>query len=204
MSFVGTLRPLVKGNVTRPDRWPAVLLAAGFLATSTAVFALVSALGAGLLGPWRSHPVSWVAAAVALGLFLLADARLRTPMWRRQTPKRFLYRYGDRRAALFWGLDAGLVGTTFRVTSLSWAALCLTLLGLVPWWAGVVYALGFALPELAFDLVVPRRRVPAGESDPEPTWVILGLLRARRVVRPVGLTMLASAGVWSVVMALAG
>jgi hypothetical protein len=197
----------VKGNVSRPDRWPAVLLAGGFLVSATAVFALASAFGAALLGSWRTQPATWLAAAGLLGLLLLADAELfglRTPMWRRQTPKWFMYRFGDRRSALFWGLDAGLVGTTFRVTSLSWAALVLTLLGPLPWWAGIVYALGFVLPELIFDLAVPRRRVPDGTPDPEPTWVLAGLLRVRPFMRGVGVTLLGSAGLWLVVMALAG
>ena len=60
------------------------------------------------------------------------------PPWRRQTPKSFEPRYGVSRAALLWGLDAGLVVTTIWVTSLSWAALAVTFLELVPWWSGLV------------------------------------------------------------------
>ncbi|MEU6035896.1 hypothetical protein ABZ801_10840 [Actinomadura sp. NPDC047616] len=95
---------------------------------------------------------------------------LRTPMLRRQTPQQYFFRYGAARGALLWGLDTGLVVTTFRVTSLTWASLTVTLLGLVPWWAGIAYAAGFVLPSAVFVLVVPRSSDP--ENAPEPVWLM--------------------------------
>jgi hypothetical protein len=208
VSFIGSLRPLVKGNSTaRPDRWPALLLATGFALTATATFAAVWALGAGLLGPLRSSAPVLLAAVVMLAVLLAADLGLfglRTPMWRRQTPKWFLYRYGDRTSALLWGLDAGLVTTTFRVTSLSWAALTLTFVGLLPWWAGALYAAGFVIPELTADLLIPRRTDPTGVTDPEPAWLIDTLLRARPAIRPVGVAILAAAASWAGLLAWKG
>lgn len=194
-------------SVTRPDRWPAVLLALGFTAASVAMFAAAWAVGAGLLGQWRSHPVVWAAAGVVLAVLLVADLGwfgLRTPMWHRQTPKWFMYKFTNRISALLWGIDAGLVFTTIRVTSLSWAALALTLLGLLPWWTGAVYALAFVIPELFFDLVVPRRTDPTGRTDPEPTWVVGLLLRMRPTLRPIGLAALAGTLVWTVAVAVVG
>ncbi|QKW34523.1 hypothetical protein HUT06_11205 [Actinomadura sp. NAK00032] len=117
-----------------------------------------------------------VAQLVAAGVLLACVAvdsgvfGLRTPMWRRQTPQQYFYRLGPTRGAFLWGLDTGLVVTTFRVTSLTWAALAVTLLGLVPWWAGVAYAAGFVLPSAVFVLLVPPRSDPLG--PPEPVWLL--------------------------------
>src|SRR6266536_3062615 len=110
----------------------------------------------------------WLLAAAVLAVLLVVDTGafgLRAPSWRRQTPKRLLYQLGSSRAAFLWGLDAGLVVTTFRVTSLSWAALTVTLLGLVPWWVGIAYALGFTVPLGMMMLAVPKRVDPTGATD---------------------------------------
>jgi cytochrome c biogenesis protein CcdA len=194
----------VKGDpTTRPDRWPALLLAAGFTLTATATFAGVWALGAGLLGQWRSSPAVWLAATAVLAVLLAADTGLfglRTPMWRRQTPKWFMFRFSNRMSAFLWGIDAGLVGTTFRVTSLSWAALTLTFAGMLPWWAGALYAAGFAIPELTAMLVVPRRSGQAGAVTVEPTWLVDRLHRILPTMRPVGQAVLVAAGAWTILL----
>jgi hypothetical protein len=174
---------------------PALLLGLGFATSSTAFFAAAWALGAGLLGPWRNSAVAWAVAAAFLLVLFLCDLKLfglRTAMWRRQTPKWFIYRFGNRRSALFWGLDAGLVVTTFRITSLSWAALALTFVGLLPWWIGLVYAAGFVIPELTFDLILPRRTDPTGATDPEPGWAVDVLNQALPAVRRAGQGVLAA------------
>lgn len=195
----------MKGNsLLRPDPLPAVLLALGYTLSSVAVFAAVWSLGAGLLGPWLTGSPAWVAVGCVLVVLILAEIEafgLRTPMWRRQTPKWFMYRFGNRTTALFWGLDTGLVITTFRVTSLSWAALTLTFFGVVPWWAGAAYALGFVVPELIADLLIPRRRDPTGRTDPEPAWILDALRRVKPLLRPMALTMLVAATGWSAFMA---
>jgi hypothetical protein len=182
----------VKGNASDdepPDRRPAALLALGFTVSAVAVHAVLWQLGAWLLGDARSSPRTWLIGAVVLGLLLALDARRARrpgaigPSWNRQTPKRLVWDYGSARAALLWGLDAGLVVTTYRVTSLSWAALVVAFLGLVPWWSGVAYAAGFAVPILAALLLVPTRTDPTGETDPEPVWLMDRLMDARAALK---------------------
>jgi hypothetical protein len=198
----------VKGNSTAPpEHRPALLLALGFTASSVTTYAAASALGTALLGEARSSRWVVLAAAGILAMLLVLDSGvlgLRTPMWRRQTPKWFMHRFGAGTSAMLWGLDAGLVVTTFRVTSLSWGALTLTLLGLAPWWVGGVYALAFVIPELVLDLVVPARRDPSGATDPEPIWLMERLFNLRPALRPVGMIGLLTASVWATVMAAVG
>lgn len=67
---------------------------------------------------------------------------------RRQTPKSV--GHDPRRpwwvTPTVWGADTGLIWTTFRVSSTSWALLAAAVLGLAPPWAGVVYGVAFAVP----------------------------------------------------------
>ena len=202
----------MKGNSSsqRPERRPATLLVLGFTFSAVVVYAGVWLAGELVLGPWRASPSRSAVAAGLLALLLCVDAvRARRPgatgpSWRRQTPKRFEYRYGSARAALLWGLDAGLVFTTFRVTSLSWAALTLTLCGLVPWWAGAAYALGFAVPILVLIAAVPRRADPTGRTDPEPVWLTDRLLASRGGLKVAALMVLAAACLSCVGLAMQG
>jgi hypothetical protein len=207
VAFIGAIRPLVKGNSTAPpEHRPALLLALGFTISSVTIYAAASALGTALLGDARSSRSAMLAAAGILAVLLLLDAGvlgLRTPMWRRQTPKWFMHQFGPGTSALLWGLDAGLVVTTFRVTSLSWGALTVTLLGLAPWWVGAAYALAFVIPELVLDLVVPVRRDPSGTTDPEPIWLMERLFHLRPALRSVGIIGLLTATAWATVMAAA-
>lgn len=202
------IRPLVKGTAAADrDRWPAILLAVGFTISAVAMYGAVWSLGAALLGDRRTSQATLVVAAVVLVALVAADTGrfgLRTFMWQRQTPRWFVYKYGERKAALFWGLDAGLVFTTFRVTSLSWAGLILTLVGLLPWWVGAVYAFGFVVPELVFNLLLPRRVDPTGASDPEPNWAVDALINARATLRPVGILALSAGAGWAVFAAALG
>jgi hypothetical protein len=127
--------------------------AVAFAASSFAVFGLAGAIG---LTAARVLPVTAkdAAACAALSVALLIDAHsLWKKRWcpvtlRRQTPKDILHRLGARRAAIAWGLDTGLVFTTYRVSFLSWALLGLAVLGVTPWWAGLGYAAGFLVPLL--------------------------------------------------------
>lgn len=193
----------MKGNSTEAlnERGPVLLLALGFTVSAVTVYALLSLVGSALLGDWRGGRGAWLLGGSVLGALFAVDLVRRNvpgavgPSWGRQTPKSYLDRYRTEVAAVLWGLDAGLVVTTFRITSLSWGALVLAILGLVPWWAGVAYALGFALPLVVATLVVPRRTDPTGRTDPEPAWVIDGLFRATRRVPIVALTMIAGASV---------
>ncbi|MFI5268453.1 MAG: hypothetical protein ACHQ7M_13860, partial [Chloroflexota bacterium] len=89
-------------------------------------YGIVYLFGEGILGGTRSGTGARLAAAVVLIACAIVDTGvfgLRTPTWRRQTPRDLFYRFGASKGALLWGLDAGLVFTTFRVTSMSWASL---------------------------------------------------------------------------------
>jgi hypothetical protein len=209
VSFVGQIRPLVKGReIVRRDPIPALLLVIGFSLSSFAVFWVVWMAGAiALRDAHAGSRLVWSAAAAFLAIFLLIDTgilRFGTPMWRRQTPKWFMYRYSDRVSALLWGVDSGLVVTTFRVTSLSWAALSLTFLGIAPWWAGVIYTAGFGVPQLVVNLVLPRRTGASRDVDPEPGWVMDGLMRWRQGAWRAGVATLAVGATAATLAALLG
>ena len=176
MSFIGYLRPLVQGRATNepPLRRPVATLAAGFTASALIVTAIVHGLGAVLVGGLRLSLGVRIAIACVflLGFALLDSGKLPigTPMWRRQTPQRLFYMFGATKGALLWGIDTGLMFTTFRVTSLTWVTLALAFLGLLPWWAGIAYAAGFVVPAAILILLVPART----DSAPgmEVHWVM--------------------------------
>ena len=125
--------------------------AVAFIMSSFAVFALAGALGALTSRALPAAP-RLAAVCVVLGAALALDGySLQRKTWcpvtaRRQTPKSIQYQYGMRRATVAWGLDTGLVFTTYRMSSISWALLTLGLLGTTPWWAGLGYAAGFLIP----------------------------------------------------------
>lgn len=199
MSFIGYLRPLVKGR-SSPElafRRPIGLLALGFAASALAVFALVSVSGGVLLGRLRGTPAPALVAAALLAVLALVDTGafgLHTPMWRRQTPRNHFVRFGPSTGALLWGLDTGLVVTTFRVTSLSWAALALTAFGFMPWWTGLLYAIGFTLPAAALVLAVPARPW-SEEGIQDPVWLQYRLMALEPAVRRIALLALLAAAV---------
>lgn len=72
--------------------------------------------------------------------------------WRRQTPRGLLRGHHPVLVATLWGIDTGLVVTTFRVAAVSWGALMLAGLNLSPTWIGVAYALGFLVPFIVLTL----------------------------------------------------
>jgi hypothetical protein len=188
----------VKGNLLGelPDRRPALLLVLGFTLSALGIYGTIWLAGARLFGSSETHLEMWFAGGiVTLALFALDLLRTRAgcplgPSWHRQTPKRYMDHHRATTAAFIWGLDTGLVFTTFRVSSLSWAALAVTALGLVPWWAGAVYALGFCAPLLVATLAVPARTDPTGKTDPEPTWLVQHLFDATDALRVSALCML--------------
>lgn len=206
-------RPLVKGIPTgdAPDRRPVLLLALGFAISAMALYAVLGTAGAAAVERLPLDGRQWLlAAAVMAALFVVDLIRIRAPFalgpsWRRQTPQRYTYRYGERLAAFLWGLDTGLVFTTFRVTSLSWAALAVTALGLVPWWAGMAYAFGFAAPLLVAVLAIPNRPGPDGtERSPEPLWLVNRLHRSGQLLRLPAFGLLAAGTIGSVLVATTG
>jgi hypothetical protein len=128
-----------------------VRFAVAFAASSFLVFALAGAIGqtAKQLLP---SLVQAMALFVILSAAILLDLySLRRKTWcpitpHRQTPKMIRHTFGERRAALAWGADTGLVFTTYRMSSISWAVLSLDLLGIAPWWVGLGYSAGFLVP----------------------------------------------------------
>ena len=175
---------------------PVVLLVSGFLVSSLTVFALAYLLGGALRVEAVDADVRAAVAGVLCLLLLGSDVRVlrgRRP-WApgpsRQTPKAYSVR-GIRSAALLWGLDTGLAVTTFRVVTLTWAALAFAALHLGPWWTGLAYGPGFALP-LAATILGPRPR-PSGGGDGEPLWLPRLLARLRRPVRVGAVLVLVSA-----------
>jgi len=143
--------------------------AAAFAMSSFAIFGVAGMLGAAAK---TAIPVK-AQAILSLGVLscalILDFYGLKQKSWcvlslRRQTPKRVLRDFGARRAALAWGLDAGLVFTTFRMSSLSWALLALAILGVAPSWVGLGYAAGFLLPFLLASVLSgtwPAAEAPA-------------------------------------------
>jgi hypothetical protein len=152
VSFLGTLS-LVKDEAWAPYRRRMALFAVTFTASACAIFGVVSGVG------YPAHVLLPVPARLVLVLAVLASAlvldavslrrKAMCPLTaRRQTPRAIYYDQGANRAAILWGLDAGLVFTTFRMSAISWALLLLGLLGSAPWWTGLGYAAGFVVPFL--------------------------------------------------------
>lgn len=177
-------------------RWPVVTLAVGFATSSLLVTFFVHQIGQFFfavtrLGPTPKH----VLALTALGACFLMNGerfRLATPMWKRQAPQRLFYMFGPIRGAFLWGLDTGLMVTTFRITSLTWATLSLCLLGLIPWWSGTAYAVGFIVPTTVAVLLIPPRSAPKFQ---EPTWLLGRISQYVGVVYMLAFVALASAAV---------
>lgn len=143
---------LVKGQPLRPQLSLTSRFVVGFFFSATVTFAVVRALGDALPSSLSATDRTDLAAFLFLAsvAFDFADVvRRRTYSllsWPRQTPRRIATNFGIGRAALAWGLDAGLGFSTYRVTSVYWLVIGFALLGLAPWWIGAVYALAFLTP----------------------------------------------------------
>ncbi|MEV6930714.1 hypothetical protein AB0M46_40360 [Dactylosporangium sp. NPDC051485] len=199
MSFVGMLRPLAVGDLSRPPGQgglaltarfrgagvPTAALCGGFLFSATLVFGVAAFAGRALGVTLLPQPVRLAAAlacfAALLGLDVLALRRktMCPVTLRRQTPKNLVMRYGETRGALIWGLDTGLGITTFRVSATTWALLALGLFGVAPWWQGAAYGIGFTAPIAAAILLVPRRPDAPDGATREPHWISRTLTRYR-------------------------
>jgi hypothetical protein len=185
----------VKRDSHQPSQLgPLAALGLGFSIASVCTVAILNQTGAALgtggdpgTGAVRlGGCVLLLCAAIDLGV-----AGLSTPMWRRQTPRHAFFRYGPFRGAFLWGLDTGLVFTTFRVTSLSWAGLALATLTIAPWWAGVAYAAGFLAPVC---VAVASPWFTVGEST-EVLGVQLRWLRFQQHLRRVAVPLMIVVGV---------
>jgi hypothetical protein len=113
-----------------------------------------------------------------------------------------MFRYNFLVAAAIWGFDTGLAVTTIRVAGLTWAALLLAVFGLAPWWTGIAYATGFAIPLVGLICLHPvgRAAVAAGPVDPG-----LGrLLDQRKPIQMVSVVLLAVVGLCLAAQSLLG
>lgn len=151
---------LVQGQSVTGYRGLIGRFAAAFTASSFIVFAVVGSIGLTMARLLTGQARLGVTCAVLLGSLTLDTWSLKRKSWcpvtlRRQTPKSIAQRHGARRAAVAWGLDTGLVFTTYRTSSISWALLALAVIGVTPWWAGLGYATGFLVPLVAGCSLIP-------------------------------------------------
>jgi hypothetical protein len=130
-----------------------VAFAAAFVAGAVVIFTAASlaglAAGVALIpSTWRVLIAATVFAALAVIDVVSIRKRRYCPIgWRRQTPRRIGDRgLGPTVSAAVWGFDTGIIVTTFRVAAITWGALAMAALGLAPWWIGLGYGLGFAIP----------------------------------------------------------
>jgi hypothetical protein len=166
----------VQGSTNRLGQKLAVTVtvALAFFASAVLVFALATSIGE-LVGAGAA-PASWryLAAAgllcllAAIDVLSLRRARYCLVGLIRQTPRSVMFRYNFLVAAAVWGFDTGLAVTTIRVAGLTWAALLLAMFGLAPWWTGLAYAAGFAIPLVGLICLHPagRAAVASGPVDP--------------------------------------
>lgn len=182
---MGYIRPLVQGGVSEDaDRRPLMALASGFLASAVLMYLLLWLTGAAVGVGRLSLPVRILAAGAVALVAALADSGrfgVAAPSWRRQTPRSAWAAFGPVRAALIWGLDAGLAFTTYRITSLTWVAMVAVVLHLAPWWSGAAYGLAFVLPTMVDVLL------PAGSRDETRAY----LSRYANLERPIRWTAMA-------------
>lgn len=166
-----------------------LLFAAAFTASATAVFAVASGIGSparALVPPSTRVLLTLLVLLVAILLdaYSLRRKRLCPLTARRQTPKTVYNDYGSGPAALAWGFDTGLVVTTYRVSSISWALLLLSVLGVAPWWTGLGYALGFVTPLLIGCTL-------GGQLARDGTVLAVALLNRRAIAQVACLAVLA-------------
>ena len=144
----------------------ALVLAACAAVSSTATVALLALIGRVAFGEpeggWRIPLVGAAATVALLGLVHAAVPRYaRPPMLHRQAPQRARRLLGDMGAAAWWGFDAGLLMTTYRIGWGTWTLLTVAALGFSPWWIGACYSLGFGVPvaAAAVALAIPTTTV---------------------------------------------
>lgn len=172
--------------------------AVAFVAGALAIFAAAGAMGAAL-GSARV-PLEWriglagvlLLSLAAVDLLALAKSTYCPIGWRRQTPRCLMRGFPPPLVASVWGLDTGLVVTTFRVAAVSWGALCMAALGLSPQWAGASYGLAFTLPFLALVSRPRLGRASSGRAAADPG--LESMLRKRPAIQGLSALLLAASG----------
>ncbi|HEX6686110.1 MAG TPA: hypothetical protein VF062_25275, partial [Candidatus Limnocylindrales bacterium] len=146
------IRPSVRGESDAGRRAGlrfAVMLAVANAAMAGLVVALLYQIGAltvGRIPATYAVAVCSVAAVAAVAVDLRAMRRRGyTVGLKRQTAKRLAHSGGRPWwvTPLFWGLDTGLVWSTFRVSATSWVMLLSALLTVAPQYSGLVYGAFF-------------------------------------------------------------
>jgi hypothetical protein len=84
----------------------------------------------------------------------------------RQTPKQLMHRANRHQwlIPLLWGVDTGLLVTTYRVSFASWVLLLSALFVVAPPWAGLAYGVSFAAP-LTLSMLVGDTAVFGRSGD---------------------------------------
>lgn len=155
----------MKGDSPRHRSYLA-LLAGGHLLSAGLTVLVLYEVGALILGT-VPFDVRLAVCAMAAGVAVLADAIAITrnslpPGLKRQTAKSLAHNAALSWwvTPLFWGLDTGLIWSTFRVSSTSWVLLIGALLNVVPPWGGLAYGLAFTLPLIAATRLVASDQAP--------------------------------------------
>lgn len=197
MSILGTLGPLVRGSSRRRFRvLPTFPLA--FIGGSVVTFATVGIVsGFSGLHAWPLETRQALVGVGFLGLAVIDGVGLRRGSYcplggRRQTPKTLLRRFPLGVVSTVWGFDLGLGVTTFRVTALMWAGLLLVALGFCPWWVGLGYGLGFAIPFSTLLSSHATGRLARSRTPVDPG--LERMLRHRSTVQAVSIGLLGSCG----------
>jgi hypothetical protein len=142
-------------------------------------------------------PVGLPGMLAALAVALLAIAResglvaIPLPQAGRQTQGLWVKQWGDRAAAILWGLDIGLVFTTWLNFSGAWLLATVAFLSGEPFFGAalfVAYWLGRTLPVWTGPLLMTSAR--------DTHWLLESLDQQRRLFRSVQLAGLA----WSVLV----
>jgi len=145
---------------------------------ATAVVAAVGIVGGLVFGSGR--PAAAVPVAALIAALVLADVSVRSRSrlsLRRQTPQDA---YGVRSpmlGAAIWGLETGIIGSTYRMTTASWSVLVLAATGWAHPLTGAAYAGGFLVP-LAIAIFRDGAQCDARTTDADPTYA--GIMRLRR------------------------
>lgn len=182
-------RSLVQASSSKVhDGWPTrfgyavgAALGAGFLMSAILVFGIIAIVVGDPVRDFVPEAIrlSLFAFVAVGGAYLDTEAARRRAYsrvgLRRQTPKGIGYSANSSRravvAALIWGLDTGTAFSTFRVSTATWVAMCSVALGLGPWWIGIAYACGFALP-VGVLLAVPLAMKDARDGTGRVTRTI--------------------------------
>lgn len=137
-------------------------LATAHVVTAGLVVFVVSQAGLAVRALLPRQPILLVIAVAALAGIVIDSRAASQRHWTlgvaRQTPKHFQF-LGEHAwiASYAWGVDTGLVVTTYRVSFCSWLLLLLALLGIAPPWAGVICGIFFAVPLVAVTRLVRTR-----------------------------------------------